>query len=61
MAMVKGGKAVAAVARALGLVEQTLRNWVKLGAKRQAAIRGGQRHHARSRWSSRGCGPRTLG
>jgi transposase-like protein len=39
--MVKGGKTVADAARALGLVEQTLRNWVKLAAKGQAA-RGGQ-------------------
>jgi transposase-like protein len=31
--MVKGGKTVAEAARALGLVEQTLRNWVKLAAK----------------------------
>jgi transposase len=31
--MVKNGKGVAEVARALGLVEQTLRNWVKLAAK----------------------------
>ena len=33
VAMVKGGKTVAEAARALGLVEQTLRNWVKLAAK----------------------------
>ena len=31
--MVKNGKNVAEVARALGLVEQTLRNWVKQSAK----------------------------
>jgi transposase len=31
--MVKSGKSVPEVARALGLVEQTLRNWVKLAAK----------------------------
>jgi transposase len=29
---VKGGDAIAAVARELGLVEQTLRNWVKQAA-----------------------------
>jgi transposase len=29
VAMVKGGKAVPEVARALGLSEQALRNWVK--------------------------------
>jgi len=33
VAMVKGGKTVPEVARALELVEQTLRNWVKLAAK----------------------------
>jgi transposase len=33
VAMVKGGKTVPEAARALGLVEQTLRNWVKLAAK----------------------------
>ena len=33
VAMVKGGKTVAQAARALGLVEQTLRNWVKLAAQ----------------------------
>ena len=33
VALVKGGKSVAEVARALGLVEQTLRNWVKLAGK----------------------------
>jgi len=33
VAMVKVGKTVAEAARALGLVEQTLRNWVKLAAQ----------------------------
>ena len=33
VAMVKGGKTVPEVSGALGLVEQTLRNWVKLAAK----------------------------
>ena len=33
VAMVKGGKTVAQAARALGLVEQSLRNWVKLAAQ----------------------------
>lgn len=33
VALGKGGKTVPEVARALGLVEQTLRNWVKLAAK----------------------------
>jgi len=37
LAMVKGGKTVAEAARALGLVEQTLRNWVKLRRQGQAA------------------------
>ena len=31
--MVKNGRSVPEVSRALGLVEQTLRNWVKLAAK----------------------------
>jgi transposase len=31
--MVKSGKSVGEVARALGIVEQTSRNWVKLAAK----------------------------
>ena len=47
VAMVKGGKTVAEAARALGLVEQTLRNWVKLAGQGQAA-RGGQGHHPRA-------------
>jgi transposase len=33
VAMVKGGKLVPEVARALGLIEQTLRNWVKAAAQ----------------------------
>ena len=33
VAMVKGGKTIPEAARALGLVEQTLRNWVKAAAK----------------------------
>jgi len=33
VAMVKSGKLVPEVARALGLVEQTLRNWVKAAAQ----------------------------
>jgi transposase len=33
VAMVKSGKSVPEVARALGLVEQTLRNWVKLAGQ----------------------------
>jgi len=33
VATIKGGKTVAEAARALGLVERTLRNWVKLAAK----------------------------
>ena len=33
VAMVKGGKTVAEAAWALGLLEQTLHNWVKLAAK----------------------------
>ena len=31
--MVKNGRSVPEVSRALGLVEQTLRNWVKLAGK----------------------------
>ena len=33
VAMVKSGKSVPEVSRALGLVEQTLRNWVKLAGQ----------------------------
>jgi len=33
VSMVQGGRTVAKAARALGLVEQTLRNWVRLAAK----------------------------
>ena len=47
VAMVKGGKTAAEAARALGLVEQTLRNWVKLAGQGQAA-RGGQGHYPRA-------------
>ena len=38
---VKGGDAIAAVARELGLVEQTLHNWVK--AARQGNLRGAEK------------------
>lgn len=41
VAMVYGGKSVAEVARALGLVEQTLRNWVKLA--KQGKLHDGQK------------------
>ena len=41
VAMVDGGKSVAEVARALGLVEQTLRNWVKLA--KQGKLHDGQK------------------
>ena len=46
-AMVNGGKTVAEAARALGLVEQTLRDWVKLATKAKLHERG-QGHHARA-------------
>ncbi len=59
VAMVKGGKTVADGARDLGLVEQTLRNWVKRGQGQAAP--GGQGQSPRSRWSSHGCEPRTRG
>jgi len=47
VAMVKGGKTVPGAARALGLIEQTLRNWVKATGPGQAARRG-QGGHARA-------------
>jgi transposase len=43
VATIKGGKTVAEAARALRLVERTLRNWVKLAAGQ--AARGGRRQH----------------
>ena len=39
VAMVKGGKTAAEAARALGLIEQTLRNWVKRSRSREACGR----------------------
>jgi transposase len=36
--LVEGGQSIAAVARTLGVVEQTLFNWVK--AKRQGKLQG---------------------
>jgi transposase len=68
VAMVKGGKTVPEVARALGLVEQTLRNWVKLAAK--GKLYDGAKEITPEReepwrgyalWSCRGCAPRTRG
>ena len=38
--LVEGGQSIAAAARSLGVVEQTLFNWVK--AQRQAPLQG---HH----------------
>ena len=39
---VKSGQGIGAVAKELGLVEQTLRNWVKAAQGRQAASAGGK-------------------
>ena len=55
--MVKSGKGVPEVARALCLVEQTLRNWVKLAA--QGKLHQEAKRSRPSRWSFCGCGRRT--
>lgn len=53
---VKAGQTAGAVAKELGLIEQTLRNWVK-------AFDAGKlnKRSRRSRWSFRGYAPRTSG
>lgn len=57
---VKSGQGIGMVAKELGLVEQTLRNWVK-AAKAGKLHPPGPRRSSRSRWSCRGSGPRTHG
>jgi transposase len=57
---VKSGQSIGMVAKELGLVEQTLRNWVK-AAKAGKLRPPGPRRSRRSRWSSRASGPRTHG
>ena len=51
---VRSGQGIAAVARELGLVEQTLRNWV-------SAAKAEPKRSLWSRWNCRGCGPRMRG
>lgn len=41
--VVEGGQSIAAVARTLGVVEQTLHNWVK--ADRQGKLKGADSRH----------------
>jgi transposase-like protein len=53
---VQGCEGIAKAARELGLVEQTLRNWVKT-AKNGKLIRRVARPSRSSRWSSRGYTP----
>jgi transposase len=57
---VKAGQSNGAVARELGLSDQTLRNWVKSAAA--GKLNGpGTKVVTRSRWNFRGCGWRTSG
>ena len=52
--LVEGGQSIAAAARTLGLVDQTLFNWVK--AHRAGKLTGADSKVV-SRWRSAGCGP----
>ena len=55
--LVESGQSIAAVARSLGIVEQTLFNWVKASTAGQAEGCGQRaRRSAPSRWRSAGCG-----
>ena len=58
--LVTGGQSIAAAARSLGVVEQSLFNWVK--TDRQGKLEGPDsfrtaRSCALSKWRSVGCGP----
>jgi transposase len=54
--LVEGGQSIAAAARTLGVVEQTLFNWVK--AQRQGKLTGADsKPVAPSKWRSAGCAP----
>ncbi len=54
--LVEGGQSIAAAARTLGVVEQTLFNWVK--AQRQGKLSGADsKPGAPNRWRSAGCVP----
>jgi transposase len=55
---VRSGQGIAAVARELGLIEQTLRNWVK-AAKAGKLNPPGTKAITPSRWSCPGYGRRT--
>lgn len=54
--LVKGGQSIAAAARSLGVVEQTLFNWVKSGRQGKLKVLTAS-SSALSRWRSAGCGP----
>lgn len=55
---VRSGQGIAAVARELGLVEQTLRNWVKAAKVGKLHPPRGRRRFPQRRWSPPACGPR---
>jgi transposase-like protein len=57
---VREGQSAGAVAKELGLIEKTLRNWVKAAAA--GTLNGaGPRWSRRSRWNSPGSARRTSG
>ena len=57
VAMVNNGRSVPQVAEQLGLIAQTLRNWVK--AAERGRLNEKAHRSARNRWGFRGCGRRT--
>jgi transposase len=60
--LVESGQSIAAASRTLGLVEQTLFNWVK--AHREGTLKGGRQPvegNPPSRWRSAACEPSWRG
>ena len=55
--LAEGSPSIAAAARTLGVVDQTLFNWIK--AQRQGQLSGAdsRRRERRAEWRSAGCGP----
>ena len=56
---VNGGQSIGMVCKALGVGDQTLRNWVKAAAGRLAGA--GAKAVTPMRWNSHGCAPRISG
>ena len=57
---VKDGLTAGAAAKELGLIEQTLRNWVKAAAAGRLNGAGAKGVEDGSRWNCHDCAPRTC-